>query len=167
VSWHWDERYLPEDIHSKLSEFHMALELLQEYAIADRDQGLLIGLGFGLLLRDCWAAVQLEDDAKDSPEILRKSRLDMQNVNQVLKAIEEVIGRLAQSGSAQQAPKELHGSPKRRKASAGQKKPVSRKGPTHTPPPVASTSKQSAMQTDGNIRSQRQRKPSMKLRGLE
>jgi hypothetical protein len=146
----------------------MALDSLQGYTIADRDQGTLVVLGFGLLLRDCWAAVEVEGDDEDSPEFLRKSLLTVRNVKRVFKAIEEVIGRLPQLDTAQEQPKELDGSAKYQ--------PVARESLPHIPPPVSSTSKQSGLQKHDNIparnvesqrQGQRQRKPSKKLRGLE
>jgi hypothetical protein len=171
VSWDWGQIYLPEDIHSELSEFHTALASLQEYMFADRDEGSLVVLGFGLLLRDCWTVVELEEGDEDFPQFLHKSLLDIHKVKQVFKAIEKVIGRLPPPDTAEERPKklELEGSAKRRKASTNRKKPVARKGLAHTPPPVPSTSKQSDTQKDGNIparnvRSQRQRMPSKKLR---
>jgi hypothetical protein len=154
----------------------MALDSLQGYTIVNRDQGTLVVLGFGLLLRDCWAAVELEDDDEDSPEFLRKSLLTVRNVKRVIKAIEEVIGRLQQLDTAQEQPKELDGSAKSQMAGMGQKKPIARESLTHTAPPVPSTSKQSGLQMHGNIpardvesqrQGQRQRKPSKKLLGLE
>jgi hypothetical protein len=174
VSWSWSERYLPEDIHSESSEFDTALSSLEGYTFSDHDQGALVVLGFGLLLRDCWAAVEVEVDDEDSPQVLRKSLLDGKNVRRVIKAIEKVTSRLLPSDTAQKRPKELEldGSAKKQKASTGKKKPIARKGHPNTPPPVPSTSKHSGTQKDGNIpvgntRSQRQRKPSKKLRGIE
>ena len=48
----------------------MVLDLLRTYTFANHKQGTSIALGFGLLLRECWVAVEVEDDDESSPKFL-------------------------------------------------------------------------------------------------
>jgi hypothetical protein len=167
ASWDWGEKYLPENTHVDKLEFTKELDLLRKYKFADCDKGSIVVLGFGLLLRDCWRALEVEDDDESSPNFLRNSRLGSTKVimEQVVKAIGEVVDRLP-------LPKEkvLGGQIEGRKAKASQKKHGKLPTRTRTPPPVASTSKKpiDAQMEDispaRNVRSQRQRKPSKKVR---
>jgi hypothetical protein len=146
ASWDRGEKYLPIDIHAERGDFQVALGLLREYEFADLNEGTSAVLGFGLLLRDCWSAVEIEDDDEISPEFLRTSLLGLKQVNQVIKVIKEVTSRLP--------------SPNANKKLEGQ-------GPARTQ--VPSTSKPSGTGKDDGVpvrqpRSQRQRKPSKKLR---
>lgn len=169
VSWDWDEKYLPKDIHTKWDEFRVAVDLLHGYKFADRDEGTLVVLGFGLLLRECWRAVEVEDDDETSPEFLRESLLGKKRAMLVIKVIKEVIGRFPLPDADEERPreKESEGSVKGKKARAGQKKPATKKSHIGATSPVPSTSKRPAdTGTEaGQTRSQRQRKPSKKLRG--
>src|SRR5712672_906339 len=92
---------------------------------------------------------------------------------QVIQAIKEAISKLPLSftDEERQEEREFGSSTKGKKAKHGQKNPMA-KSPTHTPPPMPSTSKQSGIQKGNsgpiqNIRSQRQRKPSKKLRDAD
>ncbi|KAF8485626.1 hypothetical protein F5888DRAFT_1811285 [Russula emetica] len=110
------------------------------------------------------------------PEFLQQSLLGDKRARLIVKAIRKVIGRLPSPDTeeeTQERPKEkeLDGGAKvsKAKARAGQKKLAARKDLTHTPSLAPSTSKPSGTQKDdkspvGNARSQRQRKPSKKLR---
>ena len=146
------------------------LDLLQKSTFVDCNEGTLVVLGFGLLLRECWRAVEVEDDDENAPKFLQESLLGAKRAKQVIQAIKEVINKLPLSftDEERQEEKEFDGSIKGKNAKHGQKKPAAKR-PAHTPPPAPSTSKQSGIQKgDGgpvqNIRSQRQRKPSKKLR---
>ena len=118
----------------------MALELLQKYTFADHDEGTLVVLGVGLLLRECWRAVEVEEDDETSPQFLHESLLGMKRTKEVIKVIKKVISKLPSLDTNQEMPKE--------KKLAGQKT-----REDNSPP--------------RNIRSQRQRKPSQKLRGSD
>ncbi len=93
MSWDWSQKYLPEDIHVKDGEFQTTLDLLERHRCVDYDEGCLIALGFGLLLRECWRAMEVEsdDDDQDTPNFLRQSRLDETNVKQAIEVIERVM----------------------------------------------------------------------------
>ena len=171
ASWDWGKTYLPHDIHTNQGEFDKALDLLYKYKFGDHDEGTSVVLGFGLLLRECWRAVEVEGDNEDSPRFLRESLLDITRGNQVIKVVKEVIGTLSSPETDEETlEKQLDSSAKGKKVTAGQKKAATRKHRTRTPSPAPSTTKKlSRIRTETNsparnIRSQRQRKPSKKLR---
>ena len=177
ASWDWGEKYLPANIHADWQEFKKELNMLDKCKFADRNAGANIILGFGLLLRECWRAVEVEIDDESSPQFLCNSNLGKTKViDLVIKAIKEAIGRLSLPDANEEGPKEkeLSCSAEGRKAKANQKKPgkfpasVRR---SHTPPPPAASSSKTSSSTRKedaglvrNIRSQRLRKPSKKLR---
>jgi hypothetical protein len=94
ASWDWDQKYLPSDIHTRRNELNVALELLQKYTFADHDEGTLVVLGVGLLLRECWRAVEVEEDDETSPQFLHESLLGMKRTKEVIKVIKKVISKL-------------------------------------------------------------------------
>lgn len=143
------------------------LPLLQKYEIADRNEGTSVVLGLGLLLRECRRAMEVEDDDDDAPKFLRESHLVTRRYDRVIEVIKEVTGRLPSPDTSEKRPKE-----KGQKARAGKKKHVTRWHPTHALSPAPSASKPSRTKKGdsslaGNSRSQRERKPSQKLRNLE
>lgn len=147
--------------------------MLQKSTFVDCNEGTLVVLGFGLLLRECWRAVEAEDDDENAPKFLQESLLGKKRAKQVIQAIKEAISKLPLSftDEERQEEKEFGSSTKGKKAKHGQKNPMA-KSPAHTPPPMPSTSKQSGIQKGNsgpiqNIRSQRQRKPSKKLRDAD
>jgi len=150
ASWDWDQKYLPSDIHTRWNELNVALELLQKYTFADHDEGTLVVLGLGLVLRECWRAVEVEDDDETSPQFLRESLLGMRRIKEVIKVIKEVTGKLPSLDTNEEMPKEkkLDSGGKGKKGKARQKT-----REDNSPPRI--------------IRSQRQRKPSQKLRGSD
>jgi hypothetical protein len=138
-----------------LDEFHAALDSLHKYTFAaDWDKASPVVLGFGLLLRDCWRAVEVEGDDEDAPMFLRESLLGSKHVDQVVKVIKEVIVRLpspdANANVERLKDKELDDSAKGEKAKVGHKKHVAS---TRAPSPGVQS------------RSRRERKPSKKLLG--
>ena len=171
ASWDWGQKYLPINIHADRQEFGKEVDLLDGYMFADREAGTLITLALGLLLREYWRAVEVEDDDERAPEFLRNSHLDKTRVNErVIRAIKEAISRLPSPDANKEPPKEkeLGGSAKGQKARASQKKGEKVLTSTRAPPPVASTSKPFSVEKEvvspnQNIRSQRVRKPSKKL----
>jgi hypothetical protein len=68
--------------------------LLVSYRFADSEQGSLVTLGFGLLLRECWRAIKAEKNDQDTPQLLRESCLREEMVGQVVKAIEGVMHQM-------------------------------------------------------------------------
>jgi hypothetical protein len=132
----------------------------------DRDKGTSVALGLSLLWQDYWRAVELEDDDEDIPRFIKESILGSKKADKVAQAIKGLAGRLPQSDTNKERPQEkkVDGS-----ARAAQEKPATRKRP-RTPSPGPSTSKKSSgtQKEDNsparNTRSQRQRKPSKKLR---
>lgn len=101
--------------------------MLREYEFADRDEGTLVVLGLGLLLRECWRAVEVDDDDDDVPKFLQESHLTKKRVDQVIKVIQEVGSRLPSPDTGE---KRQEG--KGQKARAGKKKHVTRWHSTHT-----------------------------------
>jgi hypothetical protein len=180
ASWDWSQKYLPNEIHiGNDNDCNLVLDSLQETLLVDcnRNIGTLIALGFGLLLRECWRAVEVEPDDESAPIFLQQSSLSKRRVWSTIQAIKKVIGSLPRSDTDEERlegeKKEKEGKEgsgdKGKTARRGQKKPAVRKHPA-TPPAVPSTSKMhDAQEEDGSPvkRSQRQRKPSKKVRDHE
>jgi hypothetical protein len=160
ASWDWTNNYLPDDIHLNKKAFKAALVLLANYRFSDHEEGALIVLGFGLLLRECWRAIEVEndddDDDDDIPTFVRNSLLNLERASQVTEAIKEVLGRLPSPSKEKESD------------SIGEKRPATKKCVAHTPFPIASTSKLSGTKKGDiptkKIRSQRHRVPSKKVR---
>jgi hypothetical protein len=161
------------NIHADWQDFNKEVDLLDGYMFVDHEAGALIVLALGLLLRECWRAVELEDDDENAPEVLRGSHLDKPRaMKRVLRAIKDAISRLPSQDAdkERQKEKESEGSAKGRKVRMSEKKRGKMPARTRTPPPVASTSRkppgtqEEAVSPAQNVRSQRQRKPSKKLR---
>ena len=114
----------------------------------DCDEGSLVVLGFGLLLCECWRAVEVEEDDEHSPDFLRESLLGKKRADKVIMAIQKIISKSLEEDTDKERRKEKEkdSSAKGKKAKPGGKKPATTSGPV------------------GNIRSQGQRKPSRKLR---
>ena len=146
ASWKWDQNYLPVDIHTRWHVFNAALDLLQGYTFMDCDEGSLVVLGFGLLLCECWRAVEVEEDDEHSPDFLRESLLGKKRADKVIMAIQKIISKSSEEDTDRERQKEKDSSAKGKKAKPSGKKPATTSGPVR------------------NIRSQRQRKPSRKLR---
>ena len=123
ASWDWDQKYLSYDIHVDLNEFNLAVGLLRNYKFADCDKGILVVLGFGLLLRECWRAVEAERDDEDTPKYIQESLLDMKGAKKGIKVIEKVTNGLPSLDTGEK-------SAKGKKAKARQKKQR-----TPSPPP--------------------------------
>ena len=174
ASWGWDKKYLSEDIHTRMPQFNVGLKSLQEYTFVDCDEGTSVVLGLGLLWRECWRAVKVEGDDEDFPKFLRESLLGSKRAERVAQAIKEMADRLPQPDTDKERlqKKKLDGSTKAQKTKAGLEKPTRKKHP-HIPSPGPSPSKKlSDTQKEDNspvrnIRSQRERKPTKKLQGIE
>lgn len=105
ASWDWAQMYLPDNIHTNLENLHAVLCLLQKYTFVNHSEGTLVILGFGLLLCDCWRAVEVEDDDEHYSKFLQESLLGTKQANQVIKAIKAVISRLPSSNTNVEMPK--------------------------------------------------------------
>ena len=57
----------------------------------DCDKGSLVVLGFGLLLCECWRAVEVEEDDEHSPDFLRESLLGKKRADKVIMAIQKIF----------------------------------------------------------------------------
>lgn len=143
ASWNWSKTYLSDDIHTKYAAFARELNILCKYTFTDRDEGILVVLGLGLLLRECWRAVEAEGDDENIPRFVRESLLHTKRAENVIQTIQTVID----ANEKRQKEKEFDGSAKGKKAKAGQQKGADDKSQVE------------------NTRSQRQRKPSKKLLG--
>ena len=64
-----------------MKEFKSALALLGKAKIADRNQGGLVVLGFGLLLWECWRAIEQKPGDESSPTFLQDSFLDKKKID--------------------------------------------------------------------------------------
>jgi len=64
--WSWREKYLPSDLHTQSHCFIKAVSDLQTVTFASFEKGMLMVLGFGLLLWECKRAQEVE---ADDPEI--------------------------------------------------------------------------------------------------
>jgi len=139
------------------------LGLLHDFKFANREEGMLIILGFGLLLRECWRAVEVESDDEDSPKFLHESLLGMKTIKQITEAIKKATDKLPSSDvDEEMLEKESGGNAKGRKAKAGLKtqgKPSA--APSANKPSNIRKGDKSPLRS---TRSQRLRKPSQKLR---
>ncbi|KAF8547885.1 hypothetical protein OG21DRAFT_1567584 [Imleria badia] len=90
VSWHWGRKYLPEEIHMKQDGFCAELSTLRRYTFVDCNKGMQVVLGLGLLLRECWRAVEVEADDASTPGFLRASVLGVEMTKEVIATMEEV-----------------------------------------------------------------------------
>ena len=88
--------------------------MLRTYTFADCNEGTLVVLGFGLLLRKCWRVVEVEVDDENILQFIQESLLGKKRADKVIQAIKMVIGTDKE--------KELDGGVKGQKARAGQKK---------------------------------------------
>jgi len=70
ASWNWGKKYLSHTIYTNQGDFNNVLDLFRKYKFVDHDEGTSVLLSFGLLLHECWRAVEVEDDDEDSPKFL-------------------------------------------------------------------------------------------------
>ena len=105
----------------------MALDLLQSYTFIDCDEGSLVVLGFGLLLHECWRAVEVEEDDE---HFLRESLLGKKQADKVIMAIQKIISKSSEKDTdrKRQMEKEKDSSVKGKKAKPSRKKPMTTSG---------------------------------------
>ena len=92
TSWRWATKYLPSELHTVGDEFRVAIGLLRKARFTDRNRGTPVILGLGLLLRECWRAVEVEPDSQ-VPDFLRNSRLGVERAQDVVTVIRDLRAR--------------------------------------------------------------------------
>ncbi|KAG2139782.1 hypothetical protein DEU56DRAFT_755530 [Suillus clintonianus] len=92
ASWMWSEAYLPQNIHNDIQASFVALEELGNYVIKSRVLGIIVVLGFGLLLHKCCCAQEYETDeaGDDMPQYLGDSILGIKVGDKVEEAITRI-----------------------------------------------------------------------------
>ncbi|KIM59754.1 hypothetical protein SCLCIDRAFT_27142 [Scleroderma citrinum Foug A] len=98
ASWSWREKYLPSDLHTQHNCFIEAVSDFQTVTFASSERGMLVVLGFGLLLRECQRAQEVEADVPEMANLdfLLDSSLGVERMEDVLTSIRLVISRLEQ-----------------------------------------------------------------------
>lgn len=84
--------YLSEEVHTVSNEFHLMIGLLHKANFKDCKTGTPVIMGLGLLLCNCWRALEVEPDA-DVLSFLQNLRLGMDRALGVLSVIKKVLGR--------------------------------------------------------------------------
>ncbi|KAI6008062.1 hypothetical protein EDC04DRAFT_2907292 [Pisolithus marmoratus] len=99
ATWTWSAQYLPEDIHLNQTSFWKALQKLQSARFSCSLKGFQVVLGFGLLLRECkWAQeVEPDDPAVADLDFLLNSELGVERGEDVMGAVGSVVSRLQQN----------------------------------------------------------------------
>ncbi|KAI5986540.1 hypothetical protein EDC04DRAFT_2615070 [Pisolithus marmoratus] len=101
ATWAWSAQYLPVDIHMDGSSFWKALGKLQSARFGCSLKGLQVVLGFGLLLRECKWAQEVEPDDPEVADLdfLLNSELGVERGENVMDAVGLVVSRLQQNSS--------------------------------------------------------------------
>ena len=101
ASWSWREKYLPPNLHTQHSCFTEAVAGLETAACSSFDKGMSVAvLGFGLLLRECKRAQEVEADDPGVADLdfLLNSRLGVERMEDILTSIGSVLSRLEKNG---------------------------------------------------------------------
>jgi hypothetical protein len=125
ASWLWGHKYLPGEIHAKKDGFHAALSAFRRYSFVDHNKGTPVVLGLGLLLRECWRAVEVEADDSNSPNFLRKSVLGVEMAEEVVSIMKEVSARVvtvAAETDRVESVESVHGEELRQREQEGESK---------------------------------------------
>ncbi|KAI6013015.1 hypothetical protein EDC04DRAFT_2609412 [Pisolithus marmoratus] len=101
ATWAWSAQYLSADIHMDGSSFWKALGKLQSARFGCSLKGLQVVLGFGLLLRECKWAQEVEPDDPEVADLdfLLNSELGVERGEDVMDAVGLVVSRLQQNSS--------------------------------------------------------------------
>ncbi|KAI5987924.1 hypothetical protein EDC04DRAFT_2912705 [Pisolithus marmoratus] len=101
ATWAWSDQYLPADIHMDGSSIWKALGKLQSARFGCSLKGLQVVLGFGLLLRECKWAQEVEPDDPEVADLdfLLNSELGVERGEDVMDAVGVVVTRLQQNSS--------------------------------------------------------------------
>ncbi|KAG6377671.1 hypothetical protein JVT61DRAFT_14437 [Boletus reticuloceps] len=94
ASWRWAKKYLPAEVHANSDVFHVALGMLRRTKFTDAGGGTPVVLGLGLLLQECWRAVEVEPNAPGFPDFLVNSSLGHKRAEDVVSIIRQIIGDL-------------------------------------------------------------------------
>ncbi|KAN0086259.1 hypothetical protein V8E55_007393 [Tylopilus felleus] len=95
ASWRQAKKYLPAEVHTIRDEFHVVLGAFRRARYADAGSGTPVVLGLGLLLRECWRAVEVEPNAKGFPEFLLQSALGHERADEIVSVIKQVLDDLS------------------------------------------------------------------------
>ena len=87
--------------------------MLHKYTFTDHDEGTLVVLSLGLLLRECWRVVEAEDGDENIPQFIQESLLHAKRAENVIQTIKMVID----TDKKRRKEKEFGGSAKGKKAS--------------------------------------------------
>lgn len=94
TSWKWAKKYLPAELHTAGDALRLALGTLRRTKFADAGSSTPVILGLGLLLRECWRAVEVEPDS-GTPTFLVNSLLGVERAEDVLAVIKQILQELA------------------------------------------------------------------------
>ncbi|KAN0088258.1 hypothetical protein V8E55_005315 [Tylopilus felleus] len=95
ASWRWAKKYLPAEVHTVRDEFRIVLGAFHRARYADAGSGTPVVLGLGLLLRECWRAVEVEPNAEGFPEFLLQSALGHERADEIVSVIKQVLDDLS------------------------------------------------------------------------
>jgi hypothetical protein len=170
ASWRWAKKYLPEDLHTKEDLLQAAILSFQKSKLVDGNTSTSLVLGLGLLLRECWRAVEVELEDDFAPDFLKESLLGFKRANDVL---DVVRGLLVQEGepTREVETEELVGD-KEEVSKENDKKKGKKKENDNAPASPSESKKNKARKDDDssarNTRtSSRKTKPSKKARGSD
>lgn len=74
--------------------FRAALSVLRKTKFKDAGSGTPVVLGLGLLLRDCWRAVEVEPNTPGLPDFLVNSALGHERAEEIVLVIKEILNDL-------------------------------------------------------------------------
>ncbi|KAI6030162.1 hypothetical protein EDC04DRAFT_2898559 [Pisolithus marmoratus] len=99
ATWTWSAKYLPQEIHLESACFWKALGELQSARCKSSSLGEEVVLGFGLLLRECSHAQEVEEDDPlvSHLQFLLNSELGIQKAENVMDIVGLIVARLEQS----------------------------------------------------------------------
>ncbi|KAG2096964.1 uncharacterized protein F5147DRAFT_778106 [Suillus discolor] len=94
ATWSWEGSHLPNSVHSEVSELDMFFEVVSSAKISGLASAMKVGLGLGMLLRECKRVIEYEaDDATpNTPSYLGTSILGIKTLDLVIEAINTARG---------------------------------------------------------------------------
>ncbi|KAG2745130.1 hypothetical protein P692DRAFT_20742858 [Suillus brevipes Sb2] len=113
ATWSWDESHLPNSVHSDDSELNKFLEMVVSAKISGVVSAMKVGLGLGMLLRECKRVIEYEEDeaTPNTPSYLGTSILSIKTYDLVIEAINTARGgnEKDSGGKDDMEDKEQHG----------------------------------------------------------